>query len=110
MDKEKQKIQRRLRVLREKMAQVGPVMRGSVVMLGTRCGNPSCKCARGEKHQQYFYSLNKKGKTILAFLGKSREPKARQYTDNYKAMVDIMEEMTMLNLKLLKLEKPVKSR
>lgn len=110
MVKEKSKIQRRLHVLREKMSRVGPVMRGTVVTLGTRCGNPSCKCARGEKHRQSFFSLNKDKKTVLAFLGKSRESKAREYTANYKIMIDIMEEMTMLNLQLLKMEKPVKSR
>jgi hypothetical protein len=40
------------------MADIGPVMRGSVVKLGTKCGNPKCKCAHGDKHVQYYFSLS----------------------------------------------------
>lgn len=109
MVNKKGKIKRRLRYLKQKMAAVGPVLRGTVVTVGTKCGNPNCKCVKSEKHSQEYFSLNKDKKTIWVFLGKYRVEKAKTYIDNYKKMIDLMEEITILNLQLLKLDKPKKN-
>jgi hypothetical protein len=90
MDKrEIAKMKRRVATLQRQMAKLGPLMRGSIVVIGAR-------------NKQSYFSLNKKGKTHLIYLGKQREPRAREYSDNYKKMLDIIEEMTILNMKLLK--------
>lgn len=86
--KELSKIQRRIKVLQKQLGSLGPVMRGSVVRLGQK--------------QQICFSLNKDKKTQLIYLGKKRESKAREYSDNYKKLVEIVEEMTQLNMLLLK--------
>ncbi len=100
--KEIQKKKRRLRLLEKKMCELGPLMRGSVVELRQKCGNPNCRCTKGEKHKKYYYSLSNKGKTKIIYLGKSREPIARQYSDNYKTLIGIIDEMTTINMELLK--------
>jgi len=64
-------------------------MRGSIVYIGT--------C-----YKQYYFSLNKNKKTKIIFLGKKRVEKAREYSDNYKKLLDIIEEMTIINMELLK--------
>ena len=64
-------------------------MRGSIVVIGTR-------------NKQPYFSLNKDKKTRLIYLGKKREPIARKYSDNYKKLLEIVEEMTQLNMLLLK--------
>jgi len=46
--------------------------------------------------------MSRKGKTKVIYLGKSREPVARQYSENYRALLEIVEEMTMINIELLK--------
>lgn len=103
MDKKKiQQLKRRRKLLGKKMMGLGPIMRGSVVELGTTCGNANCRCARGEKHRQYYFSLSRKGKTKIIYLGKSREAIAREYSENYKTLTDIIEEMTTINMELLK--------
>ena len=90
MDKQEiAKMKRRVATLQRQMTKLGPLMRGSVVIIGTR-------------NKQSYFSLNKKGKTHLIYLGKEREPRAREYSANYKKMLDIIEEMTILNMKLLK--------
>jgi hypothetical protein len=111
MDKKKmQKLRRRLTRLETTMAGLGPVMRGSVVELATTCGNPNCRCARGHKHKKLYYSMSRKGKTTLVYLGKSRALLARQYSDNYKRLLEIVEEMTTINMQLLRGEKTGKAR
>jgi hypothetical protein len=79
----------RLAELKEEMTGLGPVMRGSVTLLGKRT-------------KQFYFSLNKGGKTHLIFLGKKREPIARSYSDNHKRLLEIIDEMTLLHMALLK--------
>ena len=64
-------------------------MRGTVVVIGTR-------------NKQPYFSLNKDGKTRLIYLGKKREPQARRMSLAYKNLLGIIEEMTTLNMELLK--------
>ncbi|MCP4570137.1 MAG: hypothetical protein GY841_21365 [FCB group bacterium] len=90
MNKQKiAKIKRKLKSLQKKMSEIGPVMRGSVVFIG----NPKKYC---------HFSLNKDKKTHLIYLGNKREARAREYSNNYKKLLDIIEEMTLLNMTLLK--------
>ena len=90
MDKrEITKMKKRIQALRRKLGALGPVMRGSVVLIGTR-------------NKQKYFSLNKDKKTHLIYLGKKREARAAEYSANYKKLLTIAEEMTILNMKLLK--------
>jgi len=41
-------------------------------------------------------------KTHLIYLGKKREERAKEYSANYKKLLAIVEEMTLLNMTLLK--------
>ena len=90
MDKvEITKIKRKLRRLHKKLCEIGPVMRGSVVLTGTR-------------KKQYHFSLNKDKKTHLIYLGEKRVATARMYSENYKKLVEIIDEITLINMTLLK--------
>ena len=82
-------MKRRVKALQKILAELGPVMRGCVVLLGTR-------------NKQYYFSLNKDKKTHSIYLGKKRVDQAMEYSDNYKKLLEIIEEMTILNMKLLK--------
>ena len=62
--KELAKMKRRVKTLQKQLGQLGPLMRGSVVVIGTR-------------NKQPYFSLNKNKKTHLIYLGKKREDKAR---------------------------------
>ncbi len=87
--KELTKMKRRVKTLQTQLGKIGPVMRGSVVIIGTR-------------NKQSYFSLNKNKKTRLIYLGKKREEKAREYSQNYKKLLEIAEEMTIINMTLLK--------
>ena len=87
--KELIKLNRRIKTLQSQLGKLGPVMRGSVVVIGTN-------------NKQPYFSLNKNKKTNLIYLGKKREDKAREYSQNYKKLLEIVEEMTIINMTLLK--------
>jgi len=80
---------RTVRKLQEELGRLGPVMRGSVVVIGTR-------------NKQPYFSLNKDKRTRLIYLGQKRVALAREYSKNYKRLLAIVEEMTILNMELIK--------
>ena len=82
-------MKRRIRTLNERLGKLGPFMRGTVVVIGTR-------------NKQPYISLNKDGKTRLIYLGKKRESQARRMSLAYKKLPGIIEEMTTLKMELLK--------
>lgn len=82
-------MQRRVKQLQAELGRLGPVMRGSVVIIGTR-------------NKQPYFSLNKDKRTRLIYLGKKRLAVAREYSANYKKLLAIVEEMTILNMELIK--------
>jgi hypothetical protein len=87
--RERTKATRRLAALHRQLAGLGSLMRGSVVIIGAR-------------NKQPYFSLNKDKKTRLIYLGKKREKRARQYSANYQKLLAIVEEITLLNMALLK--------
>jgi hypothetical protein len=54
------------------------------------------------KHPQPYFSLNKDGKIRLIYLGEHRLKKAEQLSKNYRKLIEITEEMTVINMDLLK--------
>jgi hypothetical protein len=56
----------------------------------------------GTRNKQPYFSLNKDKRTRLIYLGQKRVALARQYSKNYKRMLAIVEEMTILNMELIK--------
>ncbi len=82
-------LERRVRELRKELCRLGPLMRGSLVVIGTR-------------NKQPYFSVNIRRKTHLLYLGRRREQKAKQYSQNYRRLQEIVEEMTLLNMRLLK--------
>ena len=86
---EQRDMKRRIRELQKQLGKLGPFMRGTVVVIGTR-------------NKQPYFSLNKDKKTKLIYLGKKRELQARRMSDTYKKLLGIIEEMTTINMELLK--------
>ena len=78
--------------LRKELRGLGPLMRGSLVVIGTR-------------NKQPYFSVNIQRKTHLVYLGRRREKKAKEYSRNYQRLQEIVEAMTLLNMRLLKLER-----
>jgi len=81
----------RLSGLKRELGELGPIMRGSLVVIGTR-------------NKQPYFSVNMNRKTRLIYLGRRREEKAREYSKNYHRMQEIIDEMTLINMRLLKLD------
>jgi len=82
-------LTKKVQELQRQLAELGPMMRGSVVRIGTR-------------NKQYYFSLNKDKKTRLIYLGDKKVDRARQYSANYKKLAQIVEKMTILCMEIVK--------
>jgi hypothetical protein len=91
-DKKKSDLKKRLGLLHEELKSIGPMMRGSVTVIG-------------RKNKQPYFSVGINGKTKLIYLGNCRAETAQAYVDNYKRMLGIVNKMTVINMSLLKLMK-----
>jgi hypothetical protein len=89
MKKSVEVMERQVRNLQGELGRLGPLMRGSVVVIGTR-------------NKQPYFSLNKDKRTRLIYLGQKRVARAKEYSQNYKRLLAIVEQMTILNMELLR--------
>ena len=46
------------------------MVKGSLYQMGRSCGNPNCKCAKGEKHISWYLSRKIERKTKLTYIGR----------------------------------------
>lgn len=96
MESEKSKLKRKLRYLQKKLNAIGIVARGSIVEL---------KMSKGKKkYPANYFSTSINKKTKLYYLGKEKIEKAKEYQKNYLNLKDIINEMTIVSMELLKLE------
>ncbi|PYT19826.1 MAG: hypothetical protein DMG57_44115, partial [Acidobacteria bacterium] len=62
------------------------LIKGSVYQIQTRCGNPSCHCAkpRGVRHAATVLSWSEAGKTRIRSLPKADRARMRRLTESYR--------------------------
>ena len=98
----------RRRQLWDVLADVGPVLRASVIERFTQCGKGACKCMRGEKHGPAYYLTVSyaKGRTRTVYIPKTLRPVAEAWVHNYHQALAILEELSSINLELLRRKTP----
>lgn len=57
---------------------------GSFVTLARTCGKPTCRCARGEKHEGKYLSRSYGGRTRLAYLPAGDEVDVATKAERYR--------------------------
>jgi hypothetical protein len=70
----------------DEMLPLRHLVKGSVYLLQTRCGKPSCHCASdpGPLHTSTVLSWSEHGKTRLRTLPPGERVRFRQLTENYR--------------------------
>jgi uncharacterized protein DUF6788 len=109
------KVQR-LTVRRQKLVQqlrgLGPVLRASLIERFTQCGKSGCKCMQGEKHGPAYYLTVSyaKGRTRQVYVPKDLLPLAEHWVRNYRQALTVLEEISGINLELIRLREAVPDR
>ena len=100
-----------LRGRRQGLAKLLPpvteILRGSLVERYVTCGNPACKCARGERHGPIWYltvTLGR-GRTTGGIISAEMAPEVRAWIENYHKLKDNLEKISEINRELLRRER-----
>lgn len=86
---------------------VGEVLRGSLIERYVTCGNPSCKCARGERHGPVWYlsvTLGP-GRTTGGTIPPEQVEQVRHWIANYQKVKEHLEGISEINRELLRRER-----
>jgi hypothetical protein len=86
----------------KELAGIGPVLEGSLARIGVRCGNPNCRCARGEKHTAHILKRQVRGKTQSLYVPVDLVEEARRWVDEYRRARKLLSEVSELNRTILR--------
>lgn len=85
------RLRRELRAISNATAEdVGPFLsdsrlrKGTVYTLRRKCSKPSCRCARGQRHESVVLTASVSGKTKLWTISKEDIETIRQQTECYR--------------------------
>ena len=90
-----------------KLPPVGGILRGSLMERYVTCGNPSCKCARGERHGPNWYlsvTLGP-GRTTGSVIPEEKVEEVRSGIESYHKVKDQLEKISDINRELLRRER-----
>ena len=78
-------------------------IKGSVYEIHTRCGNPSCHCAKpdGVRHPATVLSWSEDGKTRIRSLPKAGRARIRRLTENYRRLRQSRASLVKLHREIL---------
>jgi hypothetical protein len=100
-----------LRQRKQGLAKLAPplteILRGSLVERYVTCGNPACKCARGERHGPVWcltVTLGP-GRTTGGIIDQENLDQVRGWIANYYKLKDHLEKISEINRELLRRER-----
>lgn len=104
-DEEKQ-LERQRDALIQQLQGLGNLMRGTLTRARVKCGRKGCECEDGWKHEKVHLLLNFQGRTRTRYVSQEREPKVAALLSEYQRAWHIIEELTGVNLELLRGKHP----
>jgi len=97
-------LRHRRQGLAQQLPPVAETLRGSLVERYVTCGNPACKCARGERHGPVWYltvTLGR-GRTTGGIVPSEKLDQVRSWIENYHKVKDHLEKISEINRELLR--------
>lgn len=101
-------LRQRKQGLAKLLPPVTEILRGSLVERYVTCGNPACKCARGERHGPIWYltvTLGR-GRTTGGIISAEHVAEVRHWIENYHKLKDHLEKISEINRELLRRDRP----
>ena len=83
--------------LQRHLAQLGPLMRGSLVRSRGTCGKPNCRCTRGQPHEGLYLVVTEGGKPRQLYVPKSWEQTVRDWIEQYRQARRLMDELSRIH-------------
>ena len=90
----------------QKLPPIEEVLRGSILERSVRCGQPTCRCAAGERHAATVFTVSfPGGRTEQMSLPASVVRSVRGWVANYQRWWEIIEKVSAINRALLRAQR-----
>lgn len=110
MSKKHQRAHERIATIRAQIAALEVVCTGTLLRRSTTCGNPNCKCARGERHGPYVrWGRMLKGRLVQRWLSAEEAPRFAVANTNYRELKRLLRAWERASLDLIEDPKRRKS-
>jgi Family of unknown function (DUF6788) len=80
-----------------------PLVKGSVYQIARRCGNPHCRCTRGQLHRNFVLTWSERGRHRMRSLPPQRVSEVRQKSKEYARFRRARAEISVLYKRILAL-------
>ena len=86
-----------------KLGGAGPLVAASLCRRDTTCGNPNCKCARGEKHKGWCLTYKgARNKTKTVHVPKDMVEEVREWVEEHKRVKALLSEISNLSMEIIR--------
>jgi hypothetical protein len=85
------------RQFRSRLAQLASGhgwLRGTILERFRTCGNPRCKCARGQKHRAVCLLLRQDGRLRQLYIPQAYEERVRQWVANHQELKKLIAQIS----------------
>ncbi len=77
------------------------MIRGSFVVLGKKCGKPTCRCAAGETHPTSYLSISEQGRRRMVHVRSADVGEVREAAERYRRFREARAALARLSSELL---------
>jgi hypothetical protein len=90
----------------ERLAKASESLRGSLIERFLPCGKSGCRCKKGHLHgPAYYVSVTyPRGRTRQVYVAKDAKPVVERWLENYQEIYATLEEISAINLELIRLK------
>lgn len=85
------------------LAERGPLLHASLGTRGRVCGNPGCRCARGERHESKFLSASIDGRVRQVHVPAGDEVEVSRWVERYQRFREVRAQVAELASQQLQL-------
>jgi len=84
------------------LSRAQPLLQGSLATVGVTCGNPACRCARGQRHTKHLLTRKVRGKTKNCYVPVAMLTEVKAWTTEYRRVKHLIKAISALNEQLLR--------
>jgi hypothetical protein len=95
------RLEKRRQAKLKQLARCKPLVAASLCKVNRRCGNPNCKCARGEFHTAHVLTYKVKGKTRTVHVPKDMVEEVTGWVQEHKRVKQLIREISNNSLAII---------
>lgn len=86
------------------LASCRRLIKASLGRVRVTCGKPSCRCAKGLRHEAWAFTYKLKGRSMSLHVPKAMEREARQAAADYAKLKKLVETLSLNNRERFRLK------